>query len=64
MTSRSLSWLRDVARRQGLRCTQTRGVVEWLNANPNPRGVLAGLASSPESRSRCGAFIHWHSTSA
>ena len=33
MTSRSLSWLRDVARRRCLRCTQTRGVVEWLNAN-------------------------------
>jgi hypothetical protein len=28
------------------------------------RGMLAGLASSPESRSRCGAFIHRHSTSA
>jgi hypothetical protein len=48
MTSRSLSWLRDVARRRCLRCTQTRGVVEWLNANPSPRGMLAGLASSPE----------------
>jgi hypothetical protein len=28
------------------------------------RHMLAGLASSPESRSRCGAFIHRHSTSA
>jgi hypothetical protein len=61
-----------------IRCSNTladdEGVVFATNVPGSPiqvmgrrdprRPMLAGLASSPESRSRCGAFIHRHSTSA